>query len=169
MPVKLKLGNTTHPILWKLVRAAILLIVVFAAIGAAIFGYYYHEYRGLVDDKLAKGPLFASVSQVYAAPQEVRPGQQLSATSIAAALRRAGYDGNTQLGSYELRGNSILIKPGPQSYLAMDGATTHYHWRSSDKHHGGERCGIIRLQAGAAAHHGSVRGQKPDEAATCHL
>ena len=123
MPVKLKLGNTTHPILWKLVRAAILLIVVFAAIGAAIFGYYYHEYRGLVDDKLAKGPLFASVSQVYAAPQEVRPGQQLSATSIAAALRRAGYDGNTQLGSYELRGNSILIKPGPQSYLAMDGAT----------------------------------------------
>lgn len=123
MPVKVKLGSTNHPLLWQIVRAALLLIVVVAAIGAAIFGYYYHEYRGLVDERLAKGPLFASTSQVYAAPQEVRPGQQLSAASIAAALRRAGYDGNTQLGSYELRGNSILIKPGPQSYLAMDGAT----------------------------------------------
>jgi penicillin-binding protein 1B len=123
MPVKVKLGNDTHPILWKLVRVVLLLIVIFAAIGAAIFGYYYHEYQGLVDERLAKGPLFASVSQVYAAPQEVRPGQQLSAASIAASLRRAGYDGNSQLGSYQLRGDSILIKPGPQSYLAMDGAT----------------------------------------------
>jgi penicillin-binding protein 1B len=123
MPLKVKLGGSNHPFLWKLVRAGLLLVAVIAAIGAAVFGYYYHQYRGLVDERLAKGPLFAAVAQVYAAPQEVRPGQQLSATSIAAALRRAGYNGNTQLGSYELRGNSILIKPGPQSYLAMDGAT----------------------------------------------
>jgi penicillin-binding protein 1B len=123
MPVKLKLGGNNNPILWKLARAGLLLLVAIAAIGAIVFGYYYHEYRGLVDERLAKGPLFAAVAQVYAAPQEVRPGQQLSASAIAAALRRAGYNGNAQLGSYELRGNSILIKPGPQSYLAMDGAT----------------------------------------------
>jgi penicillin-binding protein 1B len=123
MPVKVKLGGNTHSILWNLVRICLLLLVVIAGIGAAIFGYYYHQYRGLVDERLAKGPLFAAVAQVYAAPQEVRSGQQLSAASIAAALRRAGYNGNTELGSYELRGNSILIKPGPQSYLAMDGAT----------------------------------------------
>ena len=123
MSVKLKLGGNTHPLFWNLVRALLLLLVIGAAIGAAIFGYYYHHYRGVVDERLAKGPLFAAVAQVYAAPEEVRPGQQLSATTIAADLRRAGYNGNTQLGSYELRGNSILIKPGPQSYLAMDGAT----------------------------------------------
>jgi penicillin-binding protein 1B len=123
MPVKVKLGDSNHPFFWKLVHAGLLLVVVITAIGATVFGYYYHQYRGLVDERLAKGPLFAAVAQVYAAPQEVRPGQQLSASVIAAALRRAGYNGNTQLGSYELRGNSILIKPGPQSYLAMDGAT----------------------------------------------
>ena len=123
MPVKVKLGGNTHPLLWKLLRAGLLLAAVVAVICAAIFGYYYHQYQGLVDERLAKGPLFAAVAQVYAAPEEVRPGQQLSASSIAAALRRAGYNGNTQLGSYELRGDSILIKPGPQSYLAMDGAT----------------------------------------------
>ena len=123
MPVKVKLGANTHSILWNLVRIFLLLLIVFAGIGAAIFGYYYHQYRGLVDERLAKGPLFTAVAQVYAAPQEVRSGQQLSAGLIAAALRRAGYNSNTELGSYELRGNSILIKPGPQSYLAMDGAT----------------------------------------------
>jgi penicillin-binding protein 1B len=123
MSVKVKLGGNNHPYLWKLMRAGLLLVAVIAAIGAVVFGYYYFQYRGLVDERLAKGPLFASAAQVYAAPQEVRPGQQLSAASIAAALHNAGYNGNTQLGSYELRGDSILIKPGPQSYLAMDGAT----------------------------------------------
>jgi penicillin-binding protein 1B len=123
MPVKVKLGKSKHPVLWKLVRVCIALVVLVAAIGASIFGYYYHEYRGVVQEKLAKGPLFAPVSQVYAAPQEVRPGQKLSAEDIAALLRRAGYNGSQQLGSYDLRGNTILIKPGPQSYLAMDGAT----------------------------------------------
>jgi len=123
MPVKVKLDSTSHPILWKLVRAALVLALIFIVIGASIFGYYYLRYRGLVAEKLAKGPLFAPVAQVYAAPQEVRPGQQLSAAAIGAALRRAGYNTNPELGSYELRSNSILIKPGPQSYLAMDGAT----------------------------------------------
>jgi penicillin-binding protein 1B len=123
MPVKVKLGGKTHSLLWNLVRICLVLLVAVAGTGAAIFGFYYHQYRGLVDERLAKGPLFAAIAQVYAAPQEVRSGQQLSAASIAAALRRAGYNSNTQLGSFELRGNSILIKPGPQSYLAMDGAT----------------------------------------------
>jgi penicillin-binding protein 1B len=122
MPVKLKLGGKTHPIFWRLVRAGLLLLLVFVLIGASIFGYFFYQYRGLVAERLAKGPLFAPLA-IYAAPQEVRPGQQLSADAIAASLRRAGYNANPQLGSYELRGDSILIKPGPQSYLAMDGAT----------------------------------------------
>jgi penicillin-binding protein 1B len=124
MPLKVKLGNgNTHPLSWKLMRAGLLLVVIFAVIGASVFGYYYLKYRGLVAERLAQGPLFAPSAQIYAAPQEVRPEQHLSASAIAASLRRAGYNVNPQLGSYELRGDSILIKPGPQSYLAMDGAT----------------------------------------------
>jgi len=124
MPLKVKLGNgNTHPLSWKLMRAGLLLVLIFAVIGASVFGYYYLKYRGLVAERLAQGPLFAPSAQIYAAPQEVRPEQHLSASAIAASLRRAGYNVNPQLGSYELRGDSILIKPGPQSYLAMDGAT----------------------------------------------
>jgi penicillin-binding protein 1B len=124
MPVKVKLGNGKHPFLAKLIRAAMVVIVLFAVVGGAIFSFYSFHYRSVVDDRLKQGPLFASVAQVYAAPQEIRTGQQLSAASIAASLRRAGYNNSQQqLGSYELRGDSILIKPGTQSYLAMDGAT----------------------------------------------
>jgi penicillin-binding protein 1B len=123
MPVKVKLARSNHSFLWKLTRFALILILIAAAVGGATYAYFAHEYRGLVDERLAKGPLFAPVAQVYAAPQEVRPGQHLTAASLAASLRRAGYNSNPQLGSFELRGDAILIKPGPQSYLATDGAT----------------------------------------------
>jgi penicillin-binding protein 1B len=123
MPVKVKLGTRKHPFLWKLFRFVLVVSLILVVIGGAAFAYFYHQYQDLVDDRLAKGPLFAAVAQVYAAPEEVRPGQHLSAASIAAALRRAGYNGNPQLGSYQLTGNEVRIKPGPQSYLATDGAT----------------------------------------------
>jgi penicillin-binding protein 1B len=90
---------------------------------AAVFGYFYFHYQRVVDDRLAAGPIFASVSQIYAAPREVRPGQKLSAAAIAADLRQAGYIGNPELGTFQLNGDNIFIKPGPQSFHATDGAT----------------------------------------------
>jgi penicillin-binding protein 1B len=123
MPVKVKIAPRQRSLLWRLVRVALLLVLVFAVIGGVVFFVYYHRYEGVVADRLAKGPLFASTAQIYAAPQEVRTGQQLSADDIANRLRHAGYNTNPQLGSFQLRNDTILIKPGPQSYLATDGAT----------------------------------------------
>ena len=123
MAVKLKVGAANSSFLWKLTRFALIVILCFVIVGAIVFGIFYHQYQGMVDARLAQGPLFATTAQIFAAPQEVRPGQQLSASSIAAALRKAGYNQNPQLGSFQLRGDAILIKPGPQSYLATDGAT----------------------------------------------
>jgi len=123
MAVKLKVGAANSSFLWKLTRFVLIVFLCFVILGAVVFGIYYHQYQGMVDARLAEGPLFASTAQIFAAPQEVRPGQQLSAASIAAALRKAGYNQNPQLGSFQLRGDAILIKPGPQSYLATDGAT----------------------------------------------
>ncbi|MDE1162659.1 MAG: PBP1A family penicillin-binding protein [Acidobacteriaceae bacterium] len=123
MAVKVKLGKSGHSIWWRLLRACLVLVLAVAVIGGIVFAAYYHQYEGLVDARLSAGPLFASTAQIYAAPEEVRTGQQLSAETIASQLRRAGYNGNPQLGSFKLQGDSILIKPGPQSYLATDGAT----------------------------------------------
>jgi penicillin-binding protein 1B len=113
---RLHLGN-------RLVRIALVAVLGCLVLAASVFGYFYFKYERIVDDRLAKGPLFANVSQIYAAPREVRNGQKLSASTIAAELRRAGYNSNTQLGTYQLNGDSIFIKPGPQSYHATDGAT----------------------------------------------
>src|ERR1700751_2105344 len=101
MPVKLKYGtNTTRtaakPSLLhsRLVRGLFIAALGFVAIGGIVFGIFYVHYQHVVDDRLNAGPIFSSVSQIYAAPREVRSGQKLTATAIAADLRQAGYNNN---------------------------------------------------------------------------
>jgi penicillin-binding protein 1B len=107
----------------RLLRGLMLVILICVVIIAALFGYDYFKYEKIVDDRLAAGPIFANVSQIYAAPREVRVGQHLTAGFIAQDLLRAGYNANPQLGTFQLHGESIEIKPGPQSYHSTDGAT----------------------------------------------
>ncbi len=129
MAVKLKYGNSTRArsnhsdFGARLIRYAVIFVLGCVLLGTAIFGFFYFRYERIVDDRLASGPIFASVSQIYAAPKEVRTGQKLTAASIARDLRQAGYNANTELGTFQLNGDSILVKPGPQSYHATDGAT----------------------------------------------
>src|SRR5271156_5693431 len=130
MPVKLKYGKGTsitarslgllHS---RLFRIALIALAVLVVVGVSTFTYFYYHYQKVVDDRLAAGPIFASVSQIYAAPREVRAGQKLSAAAIAADLRQAGYNTNSKLGTYQLNADNIFIKPGPESYHNTDGAT----------------------------------------------
>lgn len=133
MPVKLKYGSgrssSQAGIVERLhlgnpfVRYALVAVLGCIAVVLATLGYFYFKYERVVDDRLAKGPLFARVSQIYAAPREVRNGQKITADTIAAELRRAGYNSNPQMGTYQLNGDNIFIKPGPESYHTTDGAT----------------------------------------------
>jgi penicillin-binding protein 1B len=130
MPVKLKYGNNTsatsrssrliHSPFFRITIIALLGIMV---VGSIVFGYFYYQYQRVVDDRIASGPIFASVSQIYAAPREIRAGQKLPVSAIAADLRQAGYNSNSQLGTYQVNGDNIFIKPGPESYHNTDGAT----------------------------------------------
>ena len=125
MPVKLKIGPNAPKVgffshVFRFFIAAVLFCVL---VGVAVFAYYYHMYQQIVDDRLAAGPLFASVAQIYAAPREIRVGQRLTIAAIAQDLRSAGYNINPELGTYDMRQNAVLIKPGPQSYHNTDGAT----------------------------------------------
>src|SRR6202000_2430170 len=113
-------SQLAHSRVFQIAVVALLGVLV---IGASIFGYFYFHYQHVVDDRIASGPIFASVSQIYAAPREIRDGQKLSVAVIAADLRQAGYNGNSQLGTYQLNGDNIFIKPGPESYHNTDGAT----------------------------------------------
>ena len=107
-----------------IVRFALLALALVLLVGLGITVYFYEHFKGVVDERLAAGPLFAPVTEIYAAPREIRPGQSLSIAEIALDLRHAGYGAGSELGTYELRGdNSIFIKPGPQSFHSTDGAT----------------------------------------------
>jgi penicillin-binding protein 1B len=124
MAVRVKLADSRSSSLgFRLLRGILLCLLVCVVVGAVLFGYDYFKYEKIVDDRLAAGPIFANTEQVYAAPREVRVGQRLTAQFIAQDLLRAGYNADPQMGTFELHGESIAIKPGPQSYHSTDGAT----------------------------------------------
>ena len=116
-----------HQLRSRILLGLLIAFVAAVVIGLSIFGYFYHKYEGIVDERL-KQPIFASTAQIYAAPREVRPGQKLSIRWIANELRDAGYssDGaaqDSQLGTYSEGAQQITVQPGPQSYHAPDSAT----------------------------------------------
>ena len=93
----------------------------------SVFGYYYYQYRHVVDERLQKG-FFEQTAKIYAAPKELRIGQKLTPHEVAVQLRNAGYssDGDrdrSRMGTYALNDSSITIQPGPQSYHSEQGAT----------------------------------------------
>ena len=125
MPVKLKLGKSTNRNTFggTIVRGLLVIALVCLLLFASVFGYFYFKYEKVVDDRLAAGPLFANTAQIYSGSKEVRTGQKLTAASIGRDLRAAGYNSNPELGTYQLTGDTIQIKPGTQSFHSTDGAT----------------------------------------------
>ena len=128
---KPKLKITWPKLSWSswFVRGVIAVVLLVGLVGGIVFTYYYNKYARIVDDRL-KQPLFADTAKIYAAPREVRPGQKISAHLIATELREAGYTADglphpSQMGTYTETGESITVRPGPQSYHAPDAATIH--------------------------------------------
>jgi penicillin-binding protein 1B len=136
MGLRVRLGNPKNAaasgglggllLKWTIVGVGIVTILV-----CLVVGYFYYRYQGIVDERL-KHPLFETTAKIYAAPREVRPGQKLSLTYLANELRTAGYsaDGSTTLsplGTYLENGQTLTVRPGPQSYHSQDGATIRFH------------------------------------------
>jgi penicillin-binding protein 1B len=92
------------------------------------FTVFYYKYKAVVDERLTK-PLFTNTAKIYAAPFEVRLGQKLTAQSIVAQLRRAGYTeqghgSSSPLGTYSQGVDAITVHPGPQSYYSQESIGT---------------------------------------------
>ena len=127
MKIKLKKPRWRHPIL---VVCLLIVVGAFAGImvaGFTAFGYYYVKYANLVSERFRE-PVFADTAKIYAAPEEIRPGQAMPIALIAQELRKAGYvrageDPLSQMGTFIEGPNSITVRPGPKSYFAPDGAT----------------------------------------------
>ena len=109
-----------------LFRWAVAAFLIICLIGFVIFAFQYVKYQKIVDERIRK-PIFNNAAKIYAAPILVRVGDKWSAGEIANDLRHAGYteggeQGASKIGTYSLRGSSIEIKPGPESYHAPDTA-----------------------------------------------
>lgn len=130
MAVKLKLPPNriiAEKPLWETVLIFVCIAFTFTLLILGItFSYYSNKYKQVVDQRLSR-PLFNQTPRIYAAPREVRVGQKLTAGSIAQQLRTAGYtppgSNASPMGTYDLRGDSISVHPGPQSYHSQEGAT----------------------------------------------
>jgi penicillin-binding protein 1B len=123
--VKIKLGSTPLQRMLLKIFAGTLGVVLLVFV--SVFGFYWFKYKTIVDQRLTQ-PLFENTAKIYAAPREVRPGQKLTAHSVAQELRDAGYseDGagaQSPMGHFSESGDSITVHPGPQSYHSEDGAT----------------------------------------------
>jgi penicillin-binding protein 1B len=129
MAVKIKLAMPTGEHAWATlaVRVTLVAVAVVALVLTGVTWFYYYRYEGIVDARL-KQPLFEQTARIYAAPREVRAGQKLGIRLIANELRQAGYTSDeatkaSPLGTYSETGQSITVRPGPQSYHSEDSAT----------------------------------------------
>ncbi len=109
------------------IKAAAAGLAIVLLVGASIFAFYWFRYKNIVDERLTQ-PLFENTAKIYAAPREVRPGQKLTAHSVAEELREAGYsiDGQgsqSPMGHFSETSDSISVDPGPESYHSEDSAT----------------------------------------------
>ncbi len=94
--------------------------------GSVLFLYEYGRYQEIVNTRM-NGPIFANTAGIYAAPQVVHVGEQISPKEIIAALRRAGYVDaggavQSKIGSYRLQGSSLIVTPGSESFYSPEGA-----------------------------------------------
>lgn len=111
----------------KILLIAAMLCVVAVLLGSMVFAFYWNKYAQVVDDRL-KHPLFVQTASIYAAPPEVRPGQDLTPGEVVSELQQAGYTVQgqgtaSQMGTYSVSSSSVSVHPGPQSYHSQDGAT----------------------------------------------
>ena len=105
-------------------RAFLIIFFAFNTIALLAFTFYYARYARLIEQKLISGPL-TNTSMLFAAPQPVMVGDNISIQEIALALRRSGYAGSrgtSRMGWYNMRADGIEIFPGPESYFDEDEA-----------------------------------------------
>lgn len=108
-----------------ILKIGIITFVVLAVVAIGVFSYFYVKYEHIIQARF-QNPVFSNSAKIYALPQTVHLGEEITPKEIAADLRAAGYsdkDGQSQLGTYRLVKDGIEVEPGPQSYHSPEPAT----------------------------------------------
>src|SRR5437660_8739854 len=95
--------------------------VLITAVIIGVFVYYWVIFSARIDN-LLKGEVFTRSAGIYAAPKQIRAGQNISEDDLVAYLKRAGYvergqQAESARGRYALAGSTIDIDPGSDTIV----------------------------------------------------
>jgi penicillin-binding protein 1B len=104
----------------------IIALVVLTTFSIGVFGYYWWVFSKRID-RLLSGEIFTRSAGIYAAPREIRAGENLSAEDLINYLKHTGYVEKTQQaddarGRYSLNGTALDVEPGAANII--DGQKT---------------------------------------------
>src|SRR4051794_407144 len=111
----------------RIFRPYVIIALVFlSTVTIGVFGYYWVIFSGRID-RLLNGEVFTRSAGIYAAPKELRVGENISVDDLIAYLKRAGYVEKTQQadssrGRYSLVGASVDVEPSKDA--TVDGQKT---------------------------------------------
>lgn len=119
MPVRIRISRSFWSSRAGFVLLGVLLLLVVAGLG--VFAYYNYRLSRLIEQRLS-GQIFENASGVYAAPETIALGQELTPGRVAGRLIRAGYseEGKNEyaVGHFEVDQDRLQITPGALSYFA---------------------------------------------------
>ena len=104
----------------RLLRPAVIVPLVFlTTVTLGVLGYYYYVFSHRID-RLLRGEVFTRSAGIYAAPKEIRVGDNSSLDDLVARLQRLGYVERSQQadnsrGRYATNGAVLDIEPSKDS------------------------------------------------------
>jgi penicillin-binding protein 1B len=103
-----------HPV-GKILTISTGLIVLVAV---STFLYFYSHYAAVVDEKLARGA-YSNTSRLFAMPQTVSVGDQITTEELSNSLIAAGYSTSREnrVGRFQVTSDGIEVYPGVDSYF----------------------------------------------------
>jgi penicillin-binding protein 1B len=133
----------TAPVIIPLVFVSALFIVVLV--------YYWTIFSGRIDN-LLKGEVFTRSAGIYAAPKQLRVGENLSEDDLIAYLKRAGYveksqQADTARGRYSLGDASLDVEPSRDS--TVDGQRQFQHLHVQFSRNGKTISSLAKLEGSA--------------------
>ena len=136
----------------RIFRPPVIVALVFlTTITIGVLGYYWYVFSGRID-RLLNGEVFTRSAGIYAAPKELRVGENISVDELIAYLKRAGYvekaqQADSSRGRYSVNGASVDIEPSKNA--TVDGQQTFQRLRVQFARGGKSIAAIMFLDGGA--------------------
>src|SRR6266566_9741146 len=96
-------------------------VLLCAVLVVTVFAYYWIIFSARIDN-LLKGEVYTRSAGIYAAPKQIRAGQNISEDDLLAYLKRAGYvergqQADSARGRYAIDGSAVEVQPGTDALL----------------------------------------------------